>query len=70
MGSNIPTFAHFPLMRTKSGSGLFKKIQFIFFKGNKEKKILPIIIINYLSKIGSSLSIENFDNIENLISNF
>ena len=70
LGSNIPTFAHFPLMRTKSGSGLSKRLNSFSLKEIKKKKILPIIIINYLSKIGSSLSIENFDNIENLISNF
>ena len=70
LGSNIPTFAHFPLMRTKSGSGLSKRFNSFSLKEIKKKKILPIIIINYLSKIGSSLSIESFDNIENLISNF
>ena len=57
-------------MRTKSGSGLSKRLNSFSLKEIKKKKILPIIIINYLSKIGSSLSIENFDNIENLISNF
>ena len=38
LGSSIPNFAHFPLMRTKSGTGLSKKIKFFFLKRNKKKK--------------------------------
>ncbi len=70
LGSSLPTFAHFPLMRTKSGSGLSKRFNSFSLKEIRKKKILPIVIINYLSKIGSSLSIETFDNLENLITNF
>ena len=70
LGSSIPNFAHFPLMRTKSGTGLSKRLNSFFLKRNKKRNILPIIVLNYLSKIGSSLSIDNLDNIENLIKNF
>ena len=70
LGSSIPNFAHFPLMRTKSGTGLSKRLNSFSLKEIKKRNILPIIVLNYLSKIGSSLSIDNLDNIENLIKNF
>ena len=70
LGSSVPKFAHFPLMRTKSGSGLSKRFNSFSLKELKKKKILPIIIFNYLSKIGSSLSIDNVENFEQLIKNF
>ncbi len=70
LGSSIPNFAHFPLMRTKSGSGLSKRFNSFSLKKLKEKKILPFTIVNYLTKIGSSLSIDNSENLEGLIKNF
>ena len=70
LGSSIPNFAHFPLMRTKSGSGLSKRFNSFSLKELKKKKILPIIIVNYLSKIGSSLSIDKTENLKSLIKNF
>ncbi|MBD22754.1 MAG: glutamate--tRNA ligase [Alphaproteobacteria bacterium] len=70
LGSSIPNFAHFPLMRTKSGSGLSKRFNSFSLKELKEKKILPFTIVNYLTKIGSSLSIDNSENLEGLIKNF
>ena len=57
-------------MRTKSGTGLSKRLNSFSLKEIKKRNILPIIVLNYLSKIGSSLSIDNLDNIENLIKNF
>ncbi len=70
LGSKIPNFAHFPLMRTKTGSGLSKRFNSFSLKELKKKNILPIIIVNYLSKIGSSLSIDNSQSLESLIKTF
>ena len=38
LGSSIPNFAHFPLMRTKSGTGLSKRLNSFSLKENKKKK--------------------------------
>ena len=70
LGSKIPNFAHFPLMRNKSGSGLSKRFNSFSLKELKKKNILPIVIVNYLSKIGSSLSIDNYESPQSLIKNF
>ena len=70
LGSKIPNFAHFPLMRTKTGSGLSKRFNSFSLKELKKKNILPIIIVNYLSKISSSLSIDNSQSLESLIKTF
>jgi glutamyl-tRNA synthetase len=70
LGSEIPKFGHFPLMRTKTGSGLSKRFNSFSLKNLKSRKIFPLIIMNYLNKIGSSSSLDEIDNIEKLIQLF
>jgi len=66
----IPKFGHFPLMRTKSGDGLSKRLNSLSIKEFKSKKIIPIVITNYLNKIGTSLSVDDADDLQTLVKNF
>ena len=70
LGSSIPSFSHFPLMRSKSGEGLSKRLNSFSIKEMRNKKIPPLIIINYLQKIGSSFSIDTIESIKDLIKNY
>ena len=68
--SKVPSFGHLPLMRSKMGAGLSKRFNSFSLRELKKKKIFPLIIINYLNKIGSSLSIEEINEVPKLIENF
>ena len=57
-------------MRSKTGSGLSKRFNSFSLQELRKKKIFPIIIINYLNKIGSSISIEEINELEDLTKNF
>ncbi len=70
LGSSIPSFAHFPLMRSKLGGGLSKRFNSFSLRELRNKKIIPLILINYLQKIGSSSSIDDIEVLEKLIGNF
>ncbi len=70
LDSNIPSFGHFPLLRTKTGSGLSKRFNSFSLRELRKNKFLPIIIINYLNKIGSSSSIENIKKESDLIQEY
>ena len=70
LDSNIPSFGHFPLLRTKTGSGLSKRFNSFSLRELRKNKFLPIIIINYLNKIGSSSSIENISKESDLIQEY
>ncbi len=70
LDSNIPSFGHFPLLRTKTGSGLSKRFNSFSLRELRKNKFLPIIIINYLNKIGSSASIENISKESDLIQEY
>ena len=70
LGGQIPKFGHFPLMRSKTGAGLSKRFNSFSINEIGKKKIFPIVLLNYLTKIGSSVSIENIDNLEKLKTDF
>ncbi len=70
LGAKTPSFGHFPLMRSKTGSGLSKRFNSFSLRDLKQKKIFPIIIINYLNKIGSNLSIDEISDFKELEQNF
>jgi glutamyl-tRNA synthetase len=70
LGAQIPKFGHFPLMRSKTGVGLSKRLNSFSLNEIGKKKIFPIVLLNYLTKIGSSVSIENVDNLEKLKTDF
>jgi glutamyl-tRNA synthetase len=57
-------------MRSKTGSGLSKRFNSFSLRNLRQKKIFPIIIINYLNKIGSNLSIDEILNFEKLEETF
>jgi len=70
LGGQIPKFGHFPLMRSKTGEGLSKRFNSFSLNEIGKKKIFPIVLLNYLTKIGSSVSIENIDDLEKLKTDF
>ncbi len=67
---NPGKFGHFPLMRSKTGVGLSKRFNSFSLNELGKKKIFPIVLVNYLTKIGSSVSIENVDDLEKLKTDF
>jgi glutamyl-tRNA synthetase len=70
LDSKIPKFGHFPLIKSISGEGLSKRTGKNSINQLRSDNILPIIIINYLSKIGTSKSIDNILDKEKLIDEF
>jgi len=70
LGGQIPKFGHFPLMRSKTGAGLSKRFNSFSINELGKKKIFPIVLLNYLTKIGSSVSIENIDDLKKLKTDF
>ena len=70
LGAKTPSFGHFPLMRSKTGSGLSKRFNSFSLRDLRQKKIFPIIIINYLNKIGSNMSIDEISSFEELEKTF
>ena len=70
LGGQIPKFGHFPLMRSKTGAGLSKRFNSFSINEIGKKKIFPIVLLNYLTKIGSSVSIETIDDLEKLKTDF
>ena len=70
LGAKVPSFGHFPLMRSKTGSGLSKRFNSYSLRELRKKKIFPIIITNYLNKIGSNLSIDEIYSFEQLVEKF
>ena len=70
LGSEVPNFGHFPLMRSKTGSELSKRFNSFSLDDLRKRKIFPLIILNYLNKIGSNLSNDEIDDINLLKKNF
>ena len=70
LDSKVPEFGHFPLIKSISGEGLSKRMGKDSINQLRSEKVLPIIIINYLSKIGTSSSVERIIDIDKLIQEF
>ena len=70
LGSKVPKFGHFPLIKSISGDSLSKRKGENSISEIRKKNILPIIIVNYLSKIGTSKSIDDIFEMEELIEEF
>ena len=68
--AKIPTFGHFPLMKSKSGKGLSKRTDSFSIRECRKNKISPIVILNYLKKIGTNQPMEKFDDYEELVKKF
>lgn len=69
LDSKVPNFGHFPLVKSKTGESLSKRM-----KSNSivdiRNNITAVVLINYLSKIGSSKSIDEINEINELVSTF
>ncbi len=70
INTRIPKFGHFPLIKSKSGQGLSKRTSDFSIREFRNKKILTLVILNYLKKIGTSQSIEEIEDEEMLYTNF
>ena len=70
LDSKVPEFGHFPLIKSISGEGLSKRMGKDSINQLRSEKVLPVIIINYLSKIGTSCSVERIIGIDKLIQEF
>ncbi len=70
LDSPVPKFGHFPLMQSQEGSSLSKRDNSLSIRDFREKKICPMVVLNYLNKIGTKQSIEQIDTIENLFLDF
>lgn len=70
LDSKVPEFGHFPLIKSISGEGLSKRTGKNSINQLRSEQVFPIIIINYLSKIGTSSSVESIIDIDKLIQEF
>ena len=70
LDSKVPEFGHFPLIKSISGESLSKRVGKDSINQLRSEKVHPIIIINYLSKIGTSSSVESIIGIDKLIQEF
>lgn len=70
LGSKIPNFGHFPLIKSKSGQGLSKRSNDFSVREFRKKKILKVVILNYLRKLGTSQSIEDIESLQTLCKKF
>ncbi len=68
--AKIPNFGHFPLIKSISGQGLSKRSNDFSLREFRKKKILKIVLLNYLQKIGTNQSFEKIEDINTLYKNF
>lgn len=69
LGFKVPQFAHMALLKTKDGE-LSKRLGGNDIRGMREAGILPMAINSLLGRIGTSDSVEAFDNIQSLVDSF
>ncbi len=70
LDSKVPEFGHFPLIKSISGESLSKRVGKDSINQLRSEKVHPLIIINYLSKIGTSSSVESIIGLDKLIQEF
>ena len=68
--AKIPEFGHFPLIKSISGQGLSKRSDDFSVRQFRKQKILQVVLLNYLQKIGTNQSFEKVDDIKTLYENF
>ncbi len=68
--AEIPSFGHFPLLKSKSGKDLSKRSDSFSIKDCRKKKFFNTVIVNYLNKLGTSSSLEEIEEFDSLIENF
>jgi len=64
------TFAHLALISGSEGEGLSKRFGSLSLRELRKDGILPMALISYLSKIGTSDAIQPFYNMESVIKSF
>jgi len=69
LGFKVPTFAHMALLKTKDGE-LSKRLGGNDIRGMREAGILPMAINSMLGRMGTSDSVEAFENIQSLVDTF
>ena len=68
--AKIPEFGHFPLIKSISGQGLSKRSDDFSVRQFRKQKVLQVVLLNYLQKIGTNQSFEKIDDINTLYKNF
>ena len=68
--AQIPKFGHFPLIKSISGQGLSKRSEDFSVRQFRKQKVLQVVLLNYLQKIGTNQSFEKIDDIDTLYKNF
>ncbi|MBV8978395.1 MAG: glutamate--tRNA ligase [Alphaproteobacteria bacterium] len=58
LGTNVPSFAHFPLLTGVGGAALSKRIGSLSLRELSEDGVEPLALASYLAKIGTSDAIE------------
>lgn len=69
LGYEVPTFAHFALIKTKEGE-MSKRVGGFDIRSLREEDIEPMAICSYLAKIGTSDPIKPYHNLDELIEEF
>ena len=70
LDARVPKFGHFPLIKTISGDSLSKRFGTNSINQLRKENIFPIVILNYLSKVGTSKFSDDIVEIEKLIAEF
>ncbi len=69
LGFKVPMFAHMALLKTKDGE-LSKRVGGNDIRGMREAGIMPMAINSLLGRIGTSDSVEAFDDLSRLVESF
>jgi len=71
LGGEVPTFAHLSLIAGADGEGLSKRLGSLSLGDLRdEMNFEPIVVMNYLSKLGTSASIDLEDDLNALLQSF
>ena len=69
MGHNVPTFGHMALLKMKEGK-ISKRVGGGDIRSLREGGVFPLVLMSYLSKIGTSDAIELAESQEAIVLNF
>ncbi len=70
LDSKVPNFGHFPLIKSKTGESLSKRMKSNSVVDIRNNNITATVLINYLSKVGSSKSVDEINEISELVDTF
>lgn len=69
LGFSVPIFAHLALLKTKEGE-LSKRVGGSDIRGLREAGILPMAVVSYLARLGTSDPVEPFADMQPIIESF